>query len=173
MILDFEGKKPEIGKDVFVADTARVIGDVELNDYVSIWYGAVLRGDIGKIIIGKRSNIQDNSVLHITPPDYPVIVGEDVTVGHGVVLHGCKIGSRSLVGMGAVVLDGAEIGEESLVAAGALVPPGKKFPKRSLIMGMPAKVVRTLTDEDVKAILENAEEYVRLGKRHLKEYGNI
>lgn len=168
MIFEFEGKRPQIGKDVFVADTARVIGEVILEDEVSVWYGAVLRGDIGKIVIGKRSNIQDNSVLHITPPDYPVIVGEDVTVGHGAILHGCKIGSRSLVGMGAVVLDGAEIGEESIVAAGALVPPGKKFPKRSLIIGVPAKVARELSDDDVKAILENTEEYVRLGKKYLK-----
>ncbi len=173
MILEFEGKKPKIGTDVFVADTARVIGEVELGDEASIWYGAILRGDIGKIVIGKRSNVQDNSVLHITPPDYPVIIGDDVTVGHGVILHGCKIGSRSLIGMGAVVLDGVEIGEESIVAAGAVVPPGKKFPPRSLIMGVPAKVVREVRDEDVKAILENAEEYVRLGKRHLKEYGTV
>lgn len=173
MILKFEDKEPILGKNVFVADTARVIGEVVLEDEVSIWYGAVLRGDIGKIVIGKRSNIQDNSVLHITPPKFPVIVGEDVTVGHGVILHGCKIGSRSLIGMGAVVLDGVEIGEESIVAAGAVVPPGKKFPKRSLIMGVPAKVVREITDEDVKGILQNAEEYVELGKRHLKEYGKI
>ena len=173
MILEFEGKKPKVGKDVFVADTARVIGEVELGDEASIWYGAILRGDIGKIVVGKRSNVQDNSVLHITPPDYPVIIGDDVTVGHGVILHGCKIGSRSLIGMGAVVLDSVEIGEESIVAAGAVVPPGKKFPPRSLIMGVPAKVVREITDNDVKAILENAEEYVKLGKRHLKEYGNL
>ncbi len=173
MILEFDGKKPKIGKDVFVADTARVIGEVELGDEASIWYGAILRGDIGKIVIGKRSNVQDNSVLHITPPDYPLIIGDDVTVGHGVILHGCKIGSRSLIGMGAVVLDGVEIGEESIVAAGAVVPPAKKFPPRSLIMGVPAKVVREVRDKDVKAILENAEEYVRLGKRHLKEYGTV
>ncbi len=173
MILKFEGKEPKIGKDVFVADTAKVIGEVELGDEASVWYGAILRGDIGKIVIGARSNVQDNSVLHITPPDYPVIVGEDVKIGHGVILHGCKIGSRSLIGMGAIVLDGAEIGEESIVAAGALVPPGKKYPPRSLILGVPAKVVREVTDDDLKAILENAEEYVKLGKRHLKEYGNL
>ena len=173
MILEFEGKKPKIGKDVFVADTARVIGEVELGDEASIWYGAILRGDIGKIVVGKRSNVQDNSILHITPPNYPVIIGDDVTVGHGVILHGCKIGSRSLIGMGAIVLDGVEIGEESIVAAGAVVPPGKKFPPRSLIMGVPAKVVREITDDDVKAILENAEEYVNLGKRHLKEYEGL
>lgn len=170
MILDFEGKTPKIGKDVFVADSARVIGDVKLDDEASIWYGAVLRGDIGSIIIGKRSNIQDNSVLHITPPEYPVVIGNDVTVGHGVILHGCTIGSRSLIGMGAVVLDGVEIGEESIVAAGAVVPPGKKFPSRSLIMGVPAKVVRKIEDKEVEAILKNAEEYVKLSKRHLNQY---
>ncbi len=169
MILKFENKEPEIGRDVFVADTARVIGEVVLGDNASVWYGAILRGDIGKIVIGARSNVQDNSVLHITPPDYPVIIGEDVTIGHGVILHGCKIGSRSLIGMGAVVLDGVEIGEESIIGAGAVVPPGKHIPARSLVIGVPGKVVKQISDQDLRGIIENAREYMNLSRRYIKQ----
>ena len=167
MIKVFGNKRPETEKAIFVADSADLIGNVVLHKDSSIWYGAVLRGDLAKIEIGEGSNIQDGTVCHTDgSPDKPVILGKGVTVGHNATLHSCKIGDNSLIGMGAVVLDDVEIGECSLVGAGAVVTPGTKIPARSLVLGSPAKVKRELTEEDINAIKNNAAEYIKLAKAH-------
>jgi carbonic anhydrase/acetyltransferase-like protein (isoleucine patch superfamily) len=167
MIRSFRGKTPRLGSRVFVAETAVLIGDVELGDDVSIWYGTVLRGDIYPIRIGARTNIQDNCTLHVTGDVFPVTIGEEVTLGHGVIAHGCTIERGALIGIGSMVLDGAVIGEQSIVAAGALVTQEMVVPPRSLVMGSPAKVKRSLTDDDLvwlqrfhRAYLGYKEEYL-------------
>ncbi|WP_022849918.1 gamma carbonic anhydrase family protein [Limisalsivibrio acetivorans] len=153
-------KGPEYGERVFVADNAVVIGDVELGDDSSVWYSVVIRGDVEKISIGKCSNVQDGSVIHVTKDTYPTVLKDFVTIGHSVTLHGCTIENNVLVGIGSVVMDDAVIGENSIVAAGSLVPPGKKYPAGSLIMGSPAKVVKELSAEDIKGIRDYADRYV-------------
>lgn len=145
--------EPRIPETAFVAPTASVIGEVTLGEHASIWFNAVLRGDMNSIRIGDRTNIQDNSTIHVTRETGPTIVGNDVVGGHQIILHGCTIKDRVLVGMGSVVLDGAEVGEESIVAAGSLVTPGKKFPPRSLILGSPGRVVRQVTDREVEEMI--------------------
>lgn len=167
MIKVFGDKRPETEKAIFVAESADLIGEVVLHADSSIWYGAVLRADIAKIEIGDGSNIQDGSVCHVDY-DKPVIIGKHVTVGHNVTLHGCRIGDNSLIGMGAVVLDGANIGEYCLVGAGAVVTPGTQIPSKSLVIGAPAKVKRELTEEEIKAIRQNASAYVELAIEHGK-----
>lgn len=150
---------PRIAESAWVADSAEVMGNVELADDVSIWFGSVIRGDTETITIGKGSNIQDASVLHA---DFgkPLVVGENVTVGHKVMLHGCTVGDGSLIGIGAVVLNGARIGKGCLVGAGSLVTEGKEFPDGSMIMGSPAKVVRQLTPEQQQGLLMSAQHYI-------------
>ncbi|MBR5543117.1 MAG: gamma carbonic anhydrase family protein [Oscillospiraceae bacterium] len=162
MIKSFDNKTPSIGKDTFVAETATVCGDVTLGDNVSVWFGAAIRGDEGKIVIGNNSNIQDNATVHSKTR-----IGNGVTVGHNAIVHGCTVCDNVLIGMGAIVLDGAEIGECSIVGAGALVTGGKVFPPKSLIIGSPASVKRELSDEQIESIKENAEEYVKLTKKYL------
>ncbi len=151
-----------LGGGHFIADTARVMGSVVLHDRVSIWFGAVLRGDCELITIGEGSNVQDLSMVH-ADYGFPVTVGRHCVIGHQVCLHGCTIGDGALVGIGATVLNGAVIGENALVGAHALVPEGKRFPPRSLILGAPAKVVRELTDEEVARLRGGAEHYVANG----------
>lgn len=151
---------PTLGKNVFVAPNASVMGDVVLGDEASVWFGAVLRGDQFPIRVGARTNIQDNAVLHITGGSAPTTVGEDVTVGHLALVHGCTIGNRCLVGMGSIILDGAVVEDECLIAAGALISPRTRIPARSVVMGRPGKVVRTLTDGDLAHILGAAAVYV-------------
>ena len=165
MIKVFDNKNPDIKRAEFVADNATIIGDVVLHERSSVWYGAVLRADIAGVELGEGSNIQDGTVCHVDY-DKPVIIGENVTIGHNVTLHGCKIGDNSLVGMGATVLDGAIVGELSLIGAGAVVTPGTKIPPRSLVLGSPAKVKRELTDEEIAHIKNNANVYVELAKQH-------
>jgi carbonic anhydrase/acetyltransferase-like protein (isoleucine patch superfamily) len=143
----FLRKKPVLGKGVYIARGAVVMGDVTLGDGASVWYNAVLRGDINRIVIGDHSNIQDNSVIHLAD-DFPCIVGRCVTVGHSAIVHACRIGDECLIGMGAVVLDGAEVGAQCLIGARALVTQNVKIPAGSLVMGSPAKIVRALTDEE-------------------------
>ena len=150
---------PRLGRDVYIARTAVVLGDVELGDRSSVWYGAVLRGDINRIVVGEESNIQDNAVLHLAD-DYPCIVGRRVTVGHSANVHACTIGDECLVGMGATVLDGAMIGEQCLVGANALVTPGTRIPPGSMVLGAPAKVVRALTAEERAGLAHWAHKYV-------------
>jgi carbonic anhydrase/acetyltransferase-like protein (isoleucine patch superfamily) len=159
-IIERLNKGTERGKKVFIAENAVVIGDITVHDDVSIWYNVVLRGDVERIEIGRCTNVQDGSVIHVTKDKYPTVLKDYVTVGHSVTLHGCTIESNVLVGIGSVILDNSVIGENSIVAAGSLVPPGKAYEAGSLIMGSPAKAVKKLSDEDIKGIRDYADRYV-------------
>ncbi|WP_457677960.1 gamma carbonic anhydrase family protein [Thermovibrio sp.] len=170
MFLDFGELKPKIGKRVFIAENATVIGDVEIGDDSSIWFGAILRGDVNYIKVGKCTSIQDGTVVHVTRKTHPTVIGSFVTVGHGVKLHGCTVKDNCLIGIGAIILDGAVIGENSIVAAGSLVPPGKEFPPGSLVMGFPAKVKRELTEEEIEGLKEHALRYVKYKEQYLELY---
>lgn len=163
-IFELDGLRPQISGSAWVADSAEVIGDVELADDASVWFGAVIRGDSDSIRIGQRTNIQDSSVLH-ADTGMPLTLGDDVTVGHQVMLHGCTIGDGSLIGIGSVVLNGARIGKSCLVGAGSLVTEGKEFPDGSMIMGRPAKLVRQLTAEQLEALRRSALHYVENARR--------
>ena len=162
----FQGVLPKVAAGVFLADTARVIGDVEIAEDASVWYGAVLRGDVGAIRIGARSNIQDLTMLHMSHEISSTIIGADVTVGHRVVIHGATIGDGALIGMGAILLDNCEIGAQSIVGAGAVVTADKKIPPRSLVLGQPARVLRELTDEEANEGRSIAERYVQVARAH-------
>jgi gamma-carbonic anhydrase len=163
-IYELNGVRPAMGRDVFVADSGAVIGDVRLGDEASVWFGAVLRGDYSFIHVGARTNVQDNAVVHISTGLSATKIGEDVTIGHSAVVHGCTIGDRCLIGMGSVVLDNAVIGEDSFVAAGTLVPPNKVIPPRSFVIGRPAKVVRPVDDRDLAWIGAAAASYVKYAR---------
>ncbi len=175
MILRYKNDFPKIAPAAWIAPSADIIGDVEIGENSSIWFGCVIRGDVHYIKIGKRTSIQDLTMIHVTHFEkekklgdgYPTIIGDDVTIAHRVMLHGCKIGNACLIGMSATILDGAEIGEESIVGANALVTGGKKFPPRSLILGSPAKAVRSLTDAEVAKIYENAKNYVEYKNEYI------
>lgn len=174
MIMNFKQYAPQIGENVFVAPSADVIGRVKIGKDSSIWFGVVVRGDVHRIEIGERTSIQDLSMVHIThhkredeSDGYPTFIGNDVTVGHKVMLHGCTIEDACLIGMSATILDGAVIGKESIVGAGALVTKGKVFPPRSLIMGSPAKLVRELTDEEVVELYASAKRYVAFKNEYM------
>ena len=160
MLVPYKGIYPKLSGSVFVVEGATVVGDVEIGTDSSVWFGAVIRGDVNYVRIGERTNVQDNSVLHVTKDTHPLIVGSDVTIGHLVVLHGCTIKDRALIGMGAVILDGAVIGEDSIVGAGALVTEGKLMPPKCLIIGSPARVTRELTDDEVARIARSARNYM-------------
>ncbi len=160
MIYPFKDKKPVIDSTALVVDSAQIIGDVVIGEGSSIWFNAVVRGDVNYIRIGKRTNIQDGCVLHVARRTHPLVVGDEVTVGHNVTLHACTVGSRCLIGMGAVIMDGAEVGEESIVGAGALVTQGRIIPPGSLVLGSPAKVKRQLTEDEKRDIRDSANHYV-------------
>jgi len=166
MIVAFEGHEPVVGDRAWVAPDATVLGRVVLGAGASVWYGCVLRGDVGSITVGPRSNIQDLSVLHVTGGKWDTRVGADVTVGHRVILHGCTVGDRVLIGMGAVVLDGTEVGDDCIVGASALVTPGTRIPAGSMVLGSPAKIVRPVTADERRTLLWQAEHYVELAERH-------
>ncbi len=159
--------RPRLGRDVYIARTAVVLGDVTLGDSTSVWYGAVLRGDINRIVVGRCSNIQDNAVLHLAD-DYPCLLGDWVTVGHSAVIHACRVGNECLIGMGAIVLDGAVIGDQSIVGANALVTAGTVVPPGSMVLGSPAKIVRALRPEERAGLKHWAEKYVVNGAYCLK-----
>lgn len=163
-IYELDGAAPQISASAWVADSAQVMGNVELADDASVWFGAVIRGDTETIRIGRGTNIQDMSVLH-ADMGMPLTLGDDVTVGHQVTLHGCTIGDGSLIGIGAVVLNGAKIGKGCLVGAGSLVTEGKEFPDGSMILGSPAKVVRQLTPEQLQGLRLSAQLYVMNARR--------
>lgn len=167
MLRTLENKKPSIAEDVFVAETAVLIGDVRVSEQASIWYGAVLRGDIHHIEIGAGTNIQDNAVVHVES-NTPAIIGRGVTVGHSAIVHACVVEDDCLIGMGSVILDGSVIGRGSLIAAGAVVTPGTVIPPLSLVTGTPARVKRTLTTEEQQNMKDNAERYVRMSRTYLK-----
>ncbi|WP_038207606.1 gamma carbonic anhydrase family protein [Xenophilus azovorans] len=166
-LYELDGVAPQLGEGAWVADSAQVIGKVTMAEGSSVWFGAVLRGDTEALTIGRNSNVQDLSVLH-TDVDCPLTIGENVTVGHQVMLHGCTIGDNSLVGIQAVVLNNARIGRNCIVGAGSVVTEGKEFPDNSLIIGAPAKVVRTLDDAAVEKLRQSAEHYVDNARRFAK-----
>ena len=166
MIVTYGDQSPRLGRHAFVADTATVLGSVSLGKEASIWYGAVLRGDVGTIHIGDRTNIQDLTVVHVTTDTFDTFIGDDVTVGHRAILHGCRVGNRTLIGMGAIVMDGVSVGEGCIVAAGCLLTPGTQIPANSMVMGSPGKVVRKLKDSEHTHLMESAAHYVALAKTH-------
>ncbi len=168
-VFELDGQTPELPGQgrYWIAENASVIGRVRLKSDASVWFGAVLRGDNEWIELGERSQIQDNSTLH-TDPGYPIVIGENCVIGHNVVLHGCAIGSNSLVGMGAILLNGAKIGRNCLIGAGALITEGKQFPDNSLIVGSPARALRTVDQETSDMILQGADIYVRRWQQYAK-----
>jgi carbonic anhydrase/acetyltransferase-like protein (isoleucine patch superfamily) len=161
MIQSFIHRSPAIDESNFIAETAAVIGDVTLGTDTSVWFSASIRGDVNRIRIGNRSNIQDNAVVHVTHHTAPTSIGDNVTVGHSAIIHGCTVQDRVLVGMGAIILDHAVIGSDTIIGAGALITGGVVIPPRSLVLGSPAKVVRNLTEEEVASIMDYANNYVR------------
>jgi carbonic anhydrase/acetyltransferase-like protein (isoleucine patch superfamily) len=162
MIYPYKGKNPIISDSAFIADFVTISGDVEIGDESSIWFNTVIRGDVAPTKIGKRVNIQDNSVLHQSP-NHPLLIEDGVTVGHQVMLHSCILKENALIGMGSIILDGAEIGEGAFIGAGSLVPQGKKIPPNTLAYGRPAKVIRELTVEDIADMDRIRKEYVEKG----------
>jgi len=166
MIQKFKKFKPEIHENCFIAGNADIIGRVKIEEEANIWFGVVLRGDLNKIQIGRGSNIQDNSTVHVVAGGPGTVVGEYVSGGHNSGLHGCSIGSYSLVGMGSIVLEGAVVGEETIVGAGSLVTSNKVIPSGVLCMGSPAKVIRELTEEEKQGLRKNAQEYIDLANEY-------
>lgn len=165
MIIEYQGNYPEIDSSCFIADDATIIGNVELKKNVSIWYGTVIRGDENYISIGENTNIQDNCTIHIND-DKPTIIGDNVTVGHGAIVHACTIGNCVLVGMGSIILDNAEIGDNVIIGAGSIIPPGKKIPSNTMVIGSPGKIIRELTEEDRVSLKAIAQHYVKLANKY-------
>jgi gamma-carbonic anhydrase len=166
----FVRRQPNIGQGVYIAPGAVVLGDVTLGDYSSVWYNAVLRGDINHIEVGHHSNIQDNCVLHLAD-EYPCVIGNYVTVGHGAIVHACTVGNEVLVGMGAIILDGAVIGDQTIIGAGALVTQGQGVPAGSMVLGSPATVVRSLNAEERGRLKGFADKYVEVAAYYLRRRG--
>jgi gamma-carbonic anhydrase len=169
MIRGYDGKRPQLGRGVFLAQTCAVIGDVVIGDESSIWYGTVLRGDVMPIRVGARTSIQDNTVVHVTSGFSGTTIGSDCTIGHAAIIHACTIEDFCLIGMGSIILDGARVGRGSLVGAGALVTPGTDIPPGSLVLGSPARVKRTVDDKEREQIAFGATHYVELARRYLAE----
>ncbi len=167
ILRSFRGKTPILGQNVFLAETAVLIGDVEVGSRSSIWYGAVIRGDVFHIRIGSECSIQDNAIIHVTSGQYETLVGDRVTVGHAAILHGCNIGNECIIGMGAIVMDQAVIGEQCIVGAGALVTPGTIIEPGQLVIGSPARVKRPLTDAELTWLKMSAQHYVDLAAEYL------
>lgn len=164
MIMNFMDKKPTLKEDVYISETSVIIGDVTLKRNTNVWFGAVLRGDVNSIIIGKNTNIQENTIIHVDENEQ-VEIGDGCTIGHGVIIHGCTIGNNTLIGMGSIILNGAEIGNNTIVGAGSLVTQNKKFEDGVLILGNPARVVRNLTEEEIKTNNRSCIEYIELSKK--------
>ena len=169
MIKSFRNKAPHLGQHVYISETAAVIGDVTLGDSVNIWLGAVVRGDMHYIQVGSRSNIQDNSVVHVTTDVSPTLIGAGVTIGHGAIIHGCTIEDNCMIGMGTIIMDNAVIKTGSLVGAGSLIPPNMQVPPKSLVVGVPGKVVREVTEEEYTMIIERPQEYIDLAGIYISE----
>ena len=168
MKLSFQGIIPQIAEDVFVAPGAKIIGNVEIQERSSVWPNAVIRGDLASITIGKETNIQDNTTLHVDAKQ-PLIIGDQVTIGHNAVLHGCKVEDNVLIGMGAIILNGAVIGKESLIGAATLIPPKKVIPPHSLVVGSPGKVKRQLTPEEIAELKRSAATYAKKAQIYQNE----
>ncbi len=159
-IITYKGITPKLHPSVFIAEGSQIIGDVEIGKDSSVWFNTVIRGDVHYIRIGERTNIQDNSVVHVTSKKYPTHIGSNVTVGHNAVIHACTIYDYCLIGMGAVILDDAKVGPFALVAAGAVVTMGSVIPEGTLVAGIPAKVIRKLTEEEIQSLKQSAQNYV-------------
>lgn len=164
----YDGKHPRLGERVFVAENAALIGDVEVGDDCSIWYATTIRGDVNAIRIGARTNVQDNCTIHVTHLDWPTTIAENVTIGHGAIVHGCTVERGALIGMGSRVLDGAVVGESALVGAGALVPEGMQVPPRTLVVGVPARVKRALTPDELAHLEQSWKNYVEYKNKYLQ-----
>ncbi|MCS7205912.1 MAG: gamma carbonic anhydrase family protein [Leptospiraceae bacterium] len=171
MIYPYREHYPEIGEGVFIAPSADVIGQVKIGKHSSIWFGSLVRGDVDKIEIGDFTNIQDQCVVHVTGGKFPTYIGNHCTLGHRVVVHGAVLKDYAFIGIGAIVMDGCEVGEFAILAAGSLLPPGKKIPDGMLAMGVPAKVVRAITDEEREMIIKTQEKYAQLAKEYLERLG--
>lgn len=159
---------PQIKDTVYIAPNAAIVGDVKIDEHSSVWYSCTLRGDEKEILIGKNTNIQDNSVIHVATKVQGTFIGDNVTIGHGCIIHACTIGNDCLIGMGSTILDGAEIEDNAMIAAGSLVTPGKKVPSKQLWAGRPAKFMRDLSDEDLAHIQWSSENYIDLARNHAK-----
>lgn len=168
LIRPYKGIVPKLGKDVFIAENATLIGDVVIGDESNIWYGVVMRGDVHEICVGARTNIQDGTIVHVTSGRFGTYIGSDVTIGHAAILHACTLGDVSFVGMGATVMDGAVVEDGAMVAAGALVTPGKRVKSGELWAGSPAKLMRNLSEDDLKAFKHSADHYVKLAGEYLR-----
>tara|TARA_B100001029_G_C15037145_1_gene440924 strand:+ start:254 stop:763 length:510 start_codon:yes stop_codon:yes gene_type:complete len=160
MIKKFKGKNPIIPNSCYISESVDIIGDVQLDEEVNIWFGTVIRGDMNYVKIGSRTNIQDNSTVHVTTNIAPTIIGSGVTIGHNAIIHGSTIEDNCLIGMGSIIMDEAIIGKGSLIGAGAVVPPKMIIPPKSLVIGLPAKIVRKVNEEETKEILERAQHYI-------------
>lgn len=169
MLFSYKGKNPRIGKGVFIAPAAILVGDVEIGDYSSVWFGTVVRGDIHYVKIGKYTNIQDNAIVHVTKDKFPVQIGDYVTIGHGAIIHGCEIGNNVLIGMGSVILDGAQIGDNCIIAAGSVVKEGTKIPSNSLVAGIPARIKRKLKKSEIENLKKHAKNYAEYAKECIEE----
>ena len=167
MVMEFEGVTPKIDENTYISESVDIIGKVEILENANIWFGTRLRGDMNNIVIGRNTNIQENSVVHVDSKS-PCIIGNNVTIGQGAIIHGCNIADNVLVGMGSIILNNAKIGKNTIIGAGSLVTQGKEFPEGVLILGNPAKVVRELTDDEIKNIKKSADNYVNLSKRYKK-----
>ena len=165
-LFKYKEHEPVIGIGSFIASTAVISGNVNLGEEVSVWFNTVIRGDVDKIIVGKNTNIQDLSMLHVTK-GFPLSIGSNVTIGHNAIIHGCTIGNNTLIGMGAKIMDGAEIGANSVIAAGSIVPPGKKYSEGSLIIGSPAVAKRRLTEEEINKYSNHYKNYIKMKNEYI------
>ena len=171
IVRPYEGTWPKVDPSAWLAPGSTVVGDVAIGPDSSVWYGAVLRGDVHRVCVGARTNLQDHAIVHVTEGRFAAVIGDEVTVGHRAVVHGCRVGDGALIGIGAIVLDGADVGEEALVAAGAVVTPDASIPKRMLAVGTPARAVRLLSDEELRVQKERTLAYVETARRHAKASG--
>ncbi|MEK7263585.1 MAG: gamma carbonic anhydrase family protein [Bacteroidota bacterium] len=170
MLISYKGITPNIHPTVFIAEGAKIIGDVVMEKDASVWFNTVIRGDVNYIRIGERTNIQDNCILHVRKDKYPLIIGANITVGHGAILHACVIKEHCLIGMGATVLDDAQVGSFCLIAAGAVVKEHQKIPEGMLVAGVPAKIIRPLTVEEKQMIIQSAENYVQYVRSYRESF---
>ncbi len=170
-LIEYLGKKPRVHESVFVAPTAYIVGDVEIGEGSSVWFGAVIRGDLNKVVIGKNVSVQDNVVIH--PDKYPAVIHDNVLITHGAVLEGVEIGENTLIGIGAVILDGAKIGKNCIIGAGAVVLNNQVIPDNSIAVGVPAKVIKQVSEEHIKAIREGVEVYLKLGRNYKQIFSNL
>ncbi len=168
MILRYQDKSPQVASDVFLAEGCKIIGDVVIGEQSSVWFNTVIRGDVNYVRIGKRTNIQDLTMVHVATGTYPTLIGDDVTIGHNAIIHACTIGDRCLIGMGAIVMDGAVIEEDCLIGAGAVVTPRTHVPRGTVMLGSPAKPARAVKPEELAWFKKSAEQYCEVARNYLK-----